>query len=364
MRNKKVLYLFIAAVIVASVVGCNSSGSSNVVSTSVDELTAPPNSSELNWMNIPRIGTVEMSDQETIWAITEVDRKLIVSRDFGKNWSEVDGLSNARLVDFTDGTNGWVIAGDSELYVTVDAGQSWRKQSRPFVFSLPRKLKVISPLTGWVWDENRLLYSRDEGITWDEVKKVSGEDDLASGDFSFLNSKQGWLCDVGPKGGFVLKTTDAGGSWSTFELPARTGHPCEIFFATDKAGWVRFGRLNTQELFTTVDGGNRWQRLQSIPEGFGIRSMFWQTEAIGFIVGQFHKGDIGGIIHDRPGLFRTVDGGQTWDEIRFEGEAAFFDKIRFLGASEGVLTSRDSIFVTVDGGKSWTRSLTLSPLSD
>jgi len=57
-------------------------------------------------------------------------------------------------------------------------------------------------------------------------------------------------------------------------------------------------------------------------------------------------------------IYRTEDGGKTWDKVHQEGEAAFFDAIQFVDENRGYVLGdpiggKWMVLETLDGGKSW-----------
>lgn len=57
-------------------------------------------------------------------------------------------------------------------------------------------------------------------------------------------------------------------------------------------------------------------------------------------------------------IFRTEDGGKTWEKVHQEGKEAFFDAIQFVDTKRGYVLGdpiggKWMILETVDGGKSW-----------
>ena len=150
-----------------------------------------------------------------------------------------------------------------------------------------------SPQIGWIGGSGVLLKSNDGGSTWHEAVAIdSGSYCVPINDIRFIDDSVGW-------------------------------------FRTGVAGWVSpSGRL-----YTTGDGGTSWRCVDP--------STYW-------IDIQLLNADTGyGIAYGSRLLFKTRDGGITWDsvaEISGRGQAVFFldDSTGWIGASSG-------IFRTVDG---------------
>jgi photosystem II stability/assembly factor-like uncharacterized protein len=101
----------------------------------------------------------------------------------------------------------------------------------------------------------------------------------------------------------------AAGEWQTFATEAYPGKRDSISFVDASHGWYGTG---AGDLFRTQDGGATWQKIASRPGTF-VRAVGFVDRDNGFI------GNIGtdyypGVTDETP-LYRTRDGGVTWEAV-------------------------------------------------
>jgi photosystem II stability/assembly factor-like uncharacterized protein len=99
------------------------------------------------------------------------------------------------------------------------------------------------------------------------------------------------------------------GEWRTFPTEAYRGKRDSVSFVDESHGWYGTG---AGDLFRTTDGGASWQKIASRPGTF--------VRAVGFI--DRENGFIGNIgtdyypgVTDTTPLYRTRDGGVTWEAV-------------------------------------------------
>ncbi len=155
----------------------------------------------------------------------------------------------------------------------------------------------------------------------------------------------------------------ASGEWRTFATEAYRGKRDSVSFVDDSHGWYGTG---AGDLIATKDGGATWEKVASRPGTF--------VRAVGFVDRQ--NGFIGNIgtdyypgVTDTTPLYRTRDGGQTWEAVD-TGEATIkgvcaIDILSVKRIYQGELQPRTVIHAagrvggptgmlrSVDGGATW-----------
>lgn len=187
-------------------------------------------------------------------------RQLVYTDNGGQRWqTEPSPCTQSRgpgtwAVDFTTPRTGWVLcAGEpatdmqaKALYVTTDAGRSWRLRATtppfagqaaappgaghlPLVGYLPG-LDMTGNGTGWMWADRRgLSATRTDGHSWTRVASGIVDDDANSVvAASLLGDQSGFLlinqplrdarCDGRRCGPELLATTDDGQHWTTLRV--------------------------------------------------------------------------------------------------------------------------------------------------
>jgi photosystem II stability/assembly factor-like uncharacterized protein len=177
--------------------------------------------------------------------------------------------------------------------------------------------RLLSATEGWVLTGGSLLWTSDGGDSWREITPPEASE-APYLDSYFLDANLGWVAVSAATEGDqdatlirVLHTQDAGTTWTGSEFVATrplgaVGGPRNLEFVDPQHGWLTIGQTLTMnssaaDLYRTTDGGLTWDRL-SLP--FDGETHFI-TPSIGWIVGSCCTG--------APNqLHRTADGGVTW----------------------------------------------------
>lgn len=177
--------------------------------------------------------------------------------------------------------------------------------------------------TNWFW-QNPL----PQGNTLNGVHMFSSSSFLAVGE-----------------AGTMLKTTDAGTTWTLQNSPFGLVRLLAITFVGSDTGFVS-GEMTdgAGKIFKTTNGGQTWSELSTGPFTPLLTAMSFVSNSTGWVVGQ------GGTI------LRTTNGGVDWTRQE-SGVLVNLNAVSFADVSEGgAVGDGGTILSTLNGGASWSES--------
>jgi photosystem II stability/assembly factor-like uncharacterized protein len=301
--------------------------------------------SQWSWQNpLPQgnaLSTISFFDSSHGW-VTGAGGILMCTTDAGKQWKVVHTPLMETILQhsFNSQQSGWLLYYPSnKIYHTTDGGNSWGYVSTPPVISPSnsddlRSIYFVDDSVGMVggWYGN-VLRTTDAGRTWTPI--TTGINSIVTS-FQFLNSKNGFAFTNSRQ---VLFTIDAGRTWTPFpESIVFIGNVNKSFFIDAQIGWLAGSRggdipyTTIGVLATTTDRGTSW-KYATFPNT--LMDVYFYSHTEGWVA------DVGGTIYN------TVDGGQTWSKL--SGTATMFS---FVGRSNawGILNG-SQIKATRNGWK-------------
>ncbi|MFT3932316.1 MAG: YCF48-related protein [Chitinophagaceae bacterium] len=170
------------------------------------------------------------------------------------------------------------------------------------------------------------------GAGWQKIKV---DTTVGFTDIFFVDNNNGFLCGES----YIGKSTDGGLTWKKVLPESIKGVYVNIFFVDANTGWV-FGGTNSNAM-RTIDGGNTW-----LSVGRGI-----------IFDGQFFDAKNGFVIAEGFGVFKTSDGGVTFQSVSgFNARSLFFqDKNKGWVSGKGLIK-------TTDGGTTFTNLTDAIPI--
>jgi photosystem II stability/assembly factor-like uncharacterized protein len=295
------------------------------------------------------IDEIHMSTPDVGWAVasTRPVGSILRTTDGGLTWRSItppqkftgDDLFNPPYPKafFLDAFHAWVLfTGDNKtLWRTSDGGVTWEPSSKTF-FSSPSLMFFLNPSTGWLLTfvgaitgggvATNLYRTLDGGATWDTL--VHYYDSFLNCPISgmvFADASYGWIAasclDISSQAS-ILVTSDGGTTWQELKLPAPDQDP--KLFEQPPGGCYEY-ELSFPSLFSTTSG------------------------AVVLSCG----GRVGNEILMKNGppdyLYRTSDGGQTWQTsvIPTEYIADLNDPYLSLAFSELTYINEQSLWLVI-----------------
>jgi photosystem II stability/assembly factor-like uncharacterized protein len=208
-----------------------------------------------------------------------------------------------------------------------------------------------------------ILKTTDAGRTWSSIR-IDGESINWLFNIFFSDTNTGYVTGYRPESGaLLLKTTDGGTTWNKITLDtAKLLRLTSANFIEVNTGYLT-GYKNKDipfewygTILKTSDGGNSWSALNiTTPEDAVLNSICFPDVNIGYIAGPVYTG--GGMYN---GIFlKTVDGGATWSNksttVRCAFKSIYFtDKNTGFGVGETIVgTGESTLIKTTDGGNTW-----------
>ncbi len=300
-------------------------------------------------------------------AYTFSDTKAARTTDGGITWSEAkvnpDPAASTRIYDIAQlSATQLMVAANDGLYVSNDRGDSWTRTSGGAFVSI-----AIDPSTpGRAVATSRgtapLQLTTDYGASWTTFGNLPL---LRSEGASFAAGMPTRVVIVGQQG--ALYTNDNAMNWTEAALSPAASHPTQFVATLAPGSKVYTYTANTGGGLFATSGDAGWRRLnlaaaQALNPGaeFGQASLAVKPGAPDSIFfGAFNRG-----------VFRSVDGGQSWtapntDLAGFASTVFAFDpqdaNTMFVNVYRASSTPAAGLYRSIDGGITWTPHSTNLP---
>jgi photosystem II stability/assembly factor-like uncharacterized protein len=253
--------------------------------------------------------------------------------------------SSAFAIDASDSNTATISVRPTSIFQTVDGGSTWREM----LIGEPREdVTDISMADGnHIWlctDHGRIYGTTDGGVSW----TVQFYDTSKTKFFNYIKMfdlYSGVAEGDGPPGAraLVLKTTDGGDHWTSVpnSLEGSSGSIWQrIDFVNPEVGYFFVSGFGPQALFKTTDGGVMWSQT-NYPA---------YAEVI-----KFYDQGIGLAIPRKGSVYRTLDGGTTW-ELFTSPHTGWGNDIEFVPGDplKVWMTDNSKLYFSTDTGKTWT----------
>ncbi|MGB6877326.1 MAG: hypothetical protein WBD87_14970 [Candidatus Acidiferrales bacterium] len=260
------------------------------------------------------------------------------------------------------------------MWKSTDAGKTWRhigldntvKIDRILVDPNDPNLVIASTLGDATHDGGGIYRSTDGGRNWTNVLKPAGYDGTREVEYAYDDPSVMLADTQGTGGGFfngpgprpktkpplVFKSTDEGQTWTEIKIPAfpgRVGLAIAMHTSGRRIYIVGNNIENGSGLFRSDDGGNTWQHMAGkdtrISNGQGAYSC-----------GVFVDSQNPDILYTvSTAMYRSTDGGVTFHAFKGAPGGEDYHKL-WIDPTNGkrmVVGADQGASVTLDGGETW-----------
>jgi photosystem II stability/assembly factor-like uncharacterized protein len=156
-------------------------------------------------------------------------------------------------------------------------------------------------------------------------------------DVAFADPLHGWAAG---DGGALFVTDDGGQSWRTV-VDGVTDTLRRLTFVDTAHGYA----VGDATVLRTGDGGASWSRIVSSSLPAGMQDL--AAPSVGSLVAAAQPAGATG------GLYRSADGGLTWQTALTPPSGLGFDRVVFTGPTTGWVAGTAGLYRTADGGRTW-----------
>jgi len=258
---------------------------------------------------------------------------------------------------FYSATTGIVVGNNGTILKTTNGGTNWTLLT-PYI-PVFNDVSAINPTDAFaVGDKGTIVKTQDNGSSWSYQN--TGTTKTLNTTF-FVSPTEGYAAG---DSGTVLKTMNGGTTWSPLTTPFALNYYAMQFTAPN-TGYITGGYVapdTSQNLpgkvLKTTDAGLTWTTVLSV-SGLEIKAVHFPTADTGYVVG----GNTG---NNYPKVYKTTDAGMTWTDqtANLSTWGDDFLSVYFVNGRVGYLSGTSGqLFKTVNGGTNWTYINSLGAIS-
>ncbi|MBP7496502.1 MAG: hypothetical protein KA792_02415, partial [Bacteroidales bacterium] len=309
-----------------------------IINAGIDQEITCGESALLNIVNYSEL--VNISDQGELLSVYFTDENtgyavgmngvILKTNNAGFLWKRLNsGLEwRLRSIYFLDDYTGFIIGELGIILKTTDAGLNWTKIETGVDTEI-LSIYFTDKNTGYVVGcYGLILKTVDAGLTWTKLKSdVSDEKDFFSS-IVFTDANTGYIAGTTN----ILKTIDAGLNW--FPIYTEFTHYNKIFFTDSNTGYVLD---NTGYVLKTIDAGKSWSKF-SLASDKDFFSLFFYDTNLGFVVGRSGT------------ILQTTNGGLSWTKLNNTETGDLYSvfvtkaKTYYFAGSNGILRKNLSTY--------------------
>lgn len=137
-----------------------------------------------------------------------------------------------------------------------------------------------------------------------------------------------------------FETPSFGQEWEWLNPLPQGDKILQIHFTNESTGWLV---PQSPNLFKTIDGGFTWDHIKI---NMTFKKISFLNDNLAWGIGNSY------FANSKYGIYRTIDGGLTWDEL-IPDTTSFYSDIQFVNESQGWVIGLGGLWHTNDGGSTW-----------
>jgi photosystem II stability/assembly factor-like uncharacterized protein len=317
--------------------------------------------------------------------------EIFQTTDGGNTWRQNFSLDDPDAtfywVQFSkDNQKGWVVGGNNILLRTDDGGKTWNYQRRPLFDIFDAILQRNGKLGFLAGSHGNLVKSEDDfehctrisppefttfinAIVFDSVRQqiwmaadtnsIIARCDVDGRNWRILYSEprssymqslvvsqeDNFICAVGGNSNVLLSDL-AGEKWKKAKVDTGDFHVHRMYYESKQHTLYAVGRFG--KAYKSMDKGKTWHRMEFPDSSQWLTGMgFDGTGVKGFMTSTSNINE--------PHLFKTTDGGTTWNMVdRFPANGGL-QTIRFGNNQNNIIITgiQGNIYKSADDGETW-----------
>ena len=294
-----------------------------------------------------------VSNASNYW-VTTSSNGIVATTDGGTTWTVQQANSNPMYdVKFYNSTNGFAIDSKGYVWSTTNSGTNWTSTFLPITTTFgsttiaTRQMDVSSSNFIIVGDGGNIFKSTDLGSSWTDKGSAIAQQQLRK--IIFKDDNHGWTGECPSSGSSnLLQTIDGGQTWSVLNTI-----PNPIYSMSMPTSTTWYIGCSNNTIYKTTDAGATFSALSGFPSGF---------TGLTFYSLAFANADTGYAGGTSAKMMKTTDGGSTWTDIStatgFTGTQTIYE-IALIDAQTFYLSGLGPrLAKTTNGGTSFTAQST------
>lgn len=265
---------------------------------------------------------------------------------------------------FINENTGWVINGN--IARTTNGGQTWQSQTGNI--GNTRCIGFGDSLNGWVGflSGSPVMYrTTNGGINWIAVQNFPPPQPAGLCGVFAVNSSTVYACGryYGPAR--VIKTTNAGQTWTNIDMSSYAKGLVDCYFFNPDSGFVvggidSFYQFSKSVVLFTSNGGNTWEnRYTGSLNAQWCWKIHFTSQSTGYVSVESYR------YTDTATYLKTTNGGSSWQTVNFQTQTDSFHHQGIMFLSNNLTGwvggypgpppfGNGETYQTTDGGATWT----------